>query len=101
MKPVEVYVAATGNAFMNDIAGWLVEAATLAGRRVDLVTDRLPCDPATTNLVVAPHEFFVLHGGSDPEINVAAALSVPICTEQPGTQWFQLEVGFCRPAAVV
>jgi hypothetical protein len=101
MKPVEVYVAATGNAFMTDIAGWLVEAATLAGRRAELVTDRLPRDPATTNLVVAPHEFFLLHGGSDAEINAASAVSVPICTEQPGTQWFTLEIGFCRPAALV
>jgi GT2 family glycosyltransferase len=101
MKPVEVYVAPTGNAFMTDIAAWLVEAATLAGRRARLVTDRLPNDPATTNLVVAPHEFFLLHGGSDAEINAAAAVSVPICTEQPGTQWFMLEVGFCRPAPVV
>ena len=101
MKPVEVYVAPTGNAFMTDIAWWLVEAATLAGRRAGLVSDRLPSDPATINLVVAPHEFFLLHGGSDAEINAAAAVSVPICTEQPGTQWFTLEIGFCRPAPVV
>ena len=99
MKPVEVYVAAAGNAFMTDIAGWLVEAAALAGREARLVTDRLPADPDVTNLVVAPHEFFVLHGGSDAELNAAAAVSVPICTEQPGTPWFYLGLSFCRPAA--
>ncbi len=101
MKPVEVYVAAAGNAFMTDIAGWLVEAASLSGRQARLVTDRLPADPDITNLVVAPHEFFVLHGGSDAVLNAAAAVSIPICTEQPGTPWFAIGVSFCRPAAAV
>ena len=63
MKPVEVYVAATGNAFMTDIATWIVEAAQLAGRSAALVTDRLPADPGVINLVLAPHEFFLVHGG--------------------------------------
>jgi hypothetical protein len=101
MKPVEVYVAATGNAFMTDIAGWLVEGASLAGRDAHLVTHRLPADPHVTNFVVAPHEFFLLHGGSDDELNAAAAVSIPICTEQPGTPWFAIGVSFCRPAAAV
>jgi Glycosyl transferase family 2/Glycosyl transferases group 1 len=101
MKPVEVYVAATGNAFMTDIASWLVEAAALAGRDASLVTDRLPADPGVVNVVVAPHEFFVLHGGTDAELNAAAARSVLICTEQPGTPWFAIGVSFCRPAAAV
>ena len=34
MKRVEVFVAATGNAFMADMAGWLVEAARLAKDRI-------------------------------------------------------------------
>jgi len=32
MKSVEVYVSATGNQFMTDIASWLVDAAQLIGR---------------------------------------------------------------------
>jgi hypothetical protein len=101
MKPVEVYVAAVGNAFMTDIAGWLVEAAALAGRKAELVTDRLPADEHVTNLVVAPHEFFLLFDGGDDELNAAAAVSIPICTEQPGTPWSAIGVSFCRPAAAV
>ena len=73
MKRVEVFVAATGNAFMADIAGWLVEAARLAGRDARLVTTGLPADPLVTNLVVAPHELFLLNGGDDAELNSAAA----------------------------
>ena len=81
-------------------AGWSRPRRCLAAE-AELVTDRLPADPDTTNLVVAPHEFFVLHGGSDDELNAAAAVSIPICTEQPGTPWFAIGVSFCRPAAAV
>ena len=98
MKPVEVYVARNGNAFMSDIAQWLAEAAGLAGRDVTVVTDRLPRDPLVTNLVLAPHEFFLLHDATDAEVNRAAAISVPIGTEQPGTAWFGLGLTFCRPS---
>jgi GT2 family glycosyltransferase len=101
MKPVEVYVAAAGNEFMSDLADWLVEAAARTGRDAKLVTDRLPADPAVTNLVVAPHEFFPLHGGGDRDLIEAAAVSVPVCTEQPGTQWFYIQLSYCRPAAAV
>ena len=38
--PVPVFVAATGNGFMRDIAAWLVEAAGLRGRTASLVDDR-------------------------------------------------------------
>ena len=31
MRPVNVFVAAHGNAFMTDIASWIVEAAALLG----------------------------------------------------------------------
>ncbi len=86
---------------MTDIATWLVEAAALTGRDATLVTDRLPRDPGVTNLVLAPHEFFLLHDAADSALNEAAAISVPITTEQPGTQWFFLGLSFCRPAKLV
>src|SRR3990170_917494 len=101
MKPLEVYVSASGNQFMTDIASWLVEAAQLTGRDAGLVTDRLPRDPAVTNLVLAPHEFFLLHGAGDAELNEAASISVPIATEQPGTQWFFIGLSVCRAAPLV
>ena len=65
------------------------------------MTDRLPRDPSVTNLVLAPHEFFLLHDAGDAELNEAAALSVPITTEQPGTQWFFIGLSFCRAAPLV
>lgn len=99
-KPVRVYVSAAGNEFMTDIARWLVEAADLCGRPSTLVTDDLPDDPDVINLVVAPHEFYLLNNAAPGAINAAAAVSTPVCTEQPGTPWFWMSHSFCRPSAV-
>ncbi len=101
-KPVDVFVSSRGNAFMTDIARWIVEAAHQAGRTATLVRDRLPTiDTGAINLVVAPHELFVLDDASDAEVARAAAASIPICTEQPGTPWFNLTAGLIRDAPLV
>jgi Glycosyl transferase family 2/Glycosyl transferases group 1 len=97
-KDVAVFVAGTGNGFMTDIAQWLVEAAAATGRTATLVTDRLPHDPRLANLVVAPHELYALCGADPAAVDVAVRISVPVCTEQPGTTWFQTSVSLCRPA---
>jgi hypothetical protein len=95
--PVDVHVAANGNGFMRDIAEWLVDAARRSGRSARLVDDRLP-DPSTgaIPLVVAPHEYFELTEASPGELQRAAAGSIAVCTEQPGTPWFHLSVDACR-----
>lgn len=101
MKPVNVFAAARGNGFMTDIAQWLVEAAGLLGYKAELVQHRLPSDDGAINLVVAPHEFYVLCGASDTEVATAARASIPVCTEQPGTPWFNLSVDLLRPSPLV
>ena len=101
MKPVDVFVSSRGNAFMTDIARWVVEAAQQVGRTASLVCDRLPSASGAINLVVAPHELFVLDEAGDAAVARAAAASVPICTEQPGTPWFNLTAGLIRDAPVV
>lgn len=101
MSPVNVFVAAAGNAFMRDIASWIVEAAQLAGRDASLVDDRLPQPDGVINLVVAPHEFYLLRDDTDAEIRAAASCSIPVCTEQPGTPWFLLSLGFCVGSPLV
>ena len=95
-RRVRVFVASTGNGFMRDIAEWLVEAATDAGRRAELVDDALPAVDGSLNLVVAPHEFFALFDAPAADLQRAAAASVCVCTEQPGTPWFHLSVDACR-----
>ncbi len=91
MRDLNVFVAATGNAFMNDIAGWIAEAGTELGRASRLVDDGSPpADGDAINLVVAPHEFYLLANFDDSTIHRAAQVSVPVCTEQPGTPWFEI-----------
>lgn len=98
---VNVFVAPDGNAFMTDIGEWLVDATRANGRAARLVTDRLPAPDGTVNLVVAPHEFYVLRHDSDADVRAAARCSIPICTEQPGTPWFALSAGLCEGSALV
>jgi hypothetical protein len=97
MSPrVRVFVAARGNAFMRDIALDLVEAARTLGRDAELVTDALPEVDGGINLVVAPHEFFVLSDAPVADLKRAAAASVAVCTEQPYTPWFHLSLDACQ-----
>lgn len=94
---VRVFVAPNGNGFMRDIAAWIVEAAGQAGRPAALVDDgSLPDASGSIDLVVAPHEFFELSGRSKTDLQRAAAASVCVCTEQPGTPWFRLSIDACQ-----
>ena len=96
LHDVNVFVAANGNEFMRDIASNFVEAAEQLDRRATLVTDRLPAVDGSINLVIAPHEFFVLSDAPTAELKRAAAASVCICTEQPNTPWFHLSLDACQ-----
>ncbi len=98
--PVRVFVAAHGNGFMRDIAEWFADAAGATGRRSELVTDDLPVADGSINLVVAPHEFFELHPAPRIDLQRAAAASICVGTEQPGTPWFRLTVDACRRGLV-
>lgn len=91
MRDLNVYVAPRGNAFMTDIARWIAEAGESGGRAARVVDDGSPPDDTDAiNLVVAPHEFYLLGEYDDVTIDRSARLSVPVCTEQPGTRWFDI-----------
>ncbi len=96
MASVNIFVAGRGNHFMVEIAGWIAEAAGLTGRPVEVISDRLPRDDGSINLVVAPHEFFELYRAPRHKLYSAAAASICVNTEQPGTSWFRLAVATCR-----
>lgn len=101
-RAVEVFVSSKGNAFMRDIAEWVTEAAVELGHPATLRLDGAPpADPTRLNLVVAPHEFYLLGGFDDPTIHAATAISAPICTEQPGTKWFELTEIVARNSPIV
>ena len=94
--PVRVFVAADGNEFMHDIASWFADAARLAGRHAELISDELPAVDGAINLVVAPHEFFELYDAPQHALQQAAAASICVGTEQPDTPWFDLTIDACR-----
>ncbi len=98
-----VFVSGRGNVFMREIAEHLVEALALVGRPGELVIDDLPdgADDPMDNLVVAPHEFFVLSPSTEPDRWRAAAASVCINTEQPGTPFFDLAMTYAGRGPVV
>lgn len=99
MRDVHVFVSPWGNAFMRDIGSWVTEAAVLTGRRAALHDDgSRPTDATVTNLVLAPHEFYALGEWSDREVDRSVHLGVPICTEQPGTTWFDISRIYAEPS---
>ena len=86
-----MYVSALGNVFMTEIAEALTDAIAQCGRDVEMLRHGLPGRfPGTINLVVAPHEYFTLYeGASEAAVVKAAAESVCVGVEQPGTYWFE------------
>ncbi len=98
-----VFVSEHGNVFMREIAEHLVEALQLSGNDATLVTDELPSLTGNPldNLVVAPHEFFGLFPAAEADRQTAAARSVCINTEQPGTPFFDLAMQYARAGGVV
>ncbi|MEZ5225016.1 MAG: glycosyltransferase [Ilumatobacteraceae bacterium] len=107
-----VFVSAHGNVFMHEIAEHLVEALIADGRPAEVVTDELPDvatdrpaghqgAPALDQLVVAPHEFFVLHPASEADKARAARHAVCVNTEQQGTPFFDLAMQYARFGPVV
>lgn len=107
MSPTfRVFVSAHGNVFMREIADHLVEALVAGGREAEVVTDELPQVPAPggdplSQLVLAPHEFFVLFPAGELDRARAAEHSVCINTEQPGTPFFDLAMQYARRGRVV
>lgn len=104
--PCRVFVSERGNVFMREIADHLVEALAAGGRAAEVVTDRLPeplasGDDPLSQLVVAPHEFFVLFPASEVDRARSAAHAVCINTEQQGTPFFDLAMQYARRGRVV
>src|SRR4029078_4632749 len=85
-----LFVSARGNVYMREIAEHLVEALVQIGRPGELVIDDLPTVGETplANLVVAPRDLFTLSAAPETARRRAAATSISINTEQPGTPFF-------------
>ena len=91
-----------GNVFMREIAEHLVEALVQRGGEAELVTTELPApgDPLR-QLVLAPHEFFVLFPAGETDKVEAAGHCVCVNTEQHGTPFFDLAMRYARQGPLV
>src|SRR5262249_4139778 len=98
---VRVHASAYGNLFMTEIAHLVPAALDALGVETHFVTDELPTtERGWVNLVVAPHEFFPLFPRvSEAQCLEAAARSVLLSVEQPGTPWFGIGSAYSQVAA--
>jgi hypothetical protein len=99
----KVFVSPVGNVFMAEIASMLADSIEATGREVERCADELPeAESAVINLVVAPHEFFMLRDRA-PESDLVRAASQSICVgvEQPGTPWFEEGVRYASYGPMV
>lgn len=87
----KLFVSPLGNVYMAELAAMLADSIGRTGRQVELRDEGLPrFEPGVVNLVVAPHEFFVLPDGpAEVDLVRSAAQSITIGMEQPGTVWFE------------
>jgi len=86
---VGVYVSSQGNFFMNEIAELLSIGLEEAGAQARILDDTSKPQPDLThNVVVAPHEFFVLGEGRRWATDDFVSRATIFSTEQLQTPWF-------------
>lgn len=96
-----IYVSSRGNFFMKEIADVLKAGFDDLGVRAEVRDETgAPLD-ATHQIVVAPHEFFVLGEGKRWANDAFVSRSVIYSTEQIQTQWFARSLVFLLRAKAV
>ncbi len=76
------------NHFMTELLSMLSAAVAGAGHEVDFAFDEFPAFDGETVYVVIPH----VHGHLDASVfpdAVQCARTIALCTENPGTEWFE------------
>lgn len=98
-----VYVSSSGNIFMTEIAALIAVSLSDLGYECVFPAPGLPeAGLGRVNVVVAPHEFFPLQAGiTEAELLAAAAQSVTVGVEQPGTDWFELGTHYASVSRAV
>jgi hypothetical protein len=98
-----LYISRRGNIFMQELAGYLMQAIRAGGHTVTLVDHGVPGQkPGVTSIVVAPHEYCLLEPAFQCcDQSEVLARVVVVNTEQPGTSWFEHAVPFCARAGLV
>ncbi len=103
-QTVKLFVTSAGNWFMMEIAQIFVEGIQSCGAIAELVIDEIPTtklDRDTSQVIVAPHEFYplFLEEKLDPKAVLDLTKSVYLLTvEQPGSQWFEISYKYSNYA---
>ena len=83
------FVSTSGsNFFMTELLELVAAAARDLGADAQVVLDRFPDDDPRTVFVVVPHELHATLAERDRPTTAQLARTVALCTEQPGTSWF-------------
>ena len=86
MSPRLAFVASSaGNLFMHELLELLADGARARGVQAEVVLDRWPEPEPGLACVAVPHETF----GFLPPSGDERRRTVALCTEQPGTTWFE------------
>ncbi len=83
------FVASSGaNLFMTELLDVVRDAAATAGIETEEAIDHFPPVERDRVYVTIPHEFFLTTPPDAHPPDAALAQTIALCTEQPGTPWF-------------
>ena len=82
--------ASAGNRFMTELLEAVASEAKALGASVRSVSDRFPDPEPGMAYVYVPHEYAALVSQEHMPSTIQRARSIALCTEQPGTPWFDL-----------
>jgi Methyltransferase domain len=84
-----IYTSSVGNYFFSELRDLLAAAFQSLGFQVDVRDEREGfSEVADWHLIIAPHEFFYLGGGSELRNQPSPSNLILFNTEQPSTQWY-------------
>jgi len=93
-----------GSHFMTELLAALASATEAAGHSAELVFDAFPPLEEDRRYVVVPHEFDAWGDPSGFPDAAQRARTIALCTENPGTEWFEatyrLAVGFAAAVSI-
>jgi hypothetical protein len=93
-----------GSHFMTELLAALAAATEATGHRAELVFDAFPPLDGDHRYVVVPHEFDAWGDPSGFPDAAQRARTIALCTENPGTEWFEatyrLAVGFAAAVSI-
>jgi hypothetical protein len=84
--------ASRGNAFMNELLAAVAYEAEALGVRSEMRMDSPPPPSEEQVLVLVPHEYYATVPKRQHPTPAQRLRSVALCTEQPGTPWFEVGV---------